>query len=1509
MLEKKLQQMGLSMTIGVATDIYGTLPSIARLIKRAEKYRYYESVLAGDIDHEGDVGIITCDEQVADKIKDGLMASNIPFCIESSDKVHAEVRRFQKETIDKDEVSTEIPSQDELENEAIRVTKNLLEKNGKYTIFLPSSYVRNTLTDKQIDTYLSANNQNEECKNLLPEDKIALPPAGGCTRIDIILANIFIKELREEYKIKIKENEQEKEKDGKEKEEDLERERGEEDDHAEDQDAEQEEKPKTPDIVVAGFSDDVQNAVSKEKKKKAKTKEGSNRSKDRDESRNDHEESRVYEKDERDSANENDDHYKDVDHSEHHEEPDRMGGMSTSGNLAHDSFRHQEELKKESELEQEKEEARKETVDRSHERKSEEVARLSDERRNASGSEKPDEEKRQQRTSAPDARYERKEEREKNEASKRTDDSSRAQRSAVNDTDADTGSDEKPYTKTSSEKEQKTSSRMSGMSASENLAHDSFRSHYNAKTVHFDDSQKTIVEHHSAGDLSGNKKASFTASQETSETIGRASGKREILFKNFSTENTSLASAIVNTASEARPKRGTALTRPIKEAVKDAAMGDGTEGGEEAEKYSHNTAPVGRFISQEVTYGRRIARASETIHDGDVWAKAYAAYRGEPNTIKAEEFIDTNLKNAGIDPKSLNGKNVVEVRDILDSVNTNRATISRMSDSAMNGWLRENGGDLPEGLRQSIDHYRQCLNDVNNLKKPDPHDAAAMKQYRFDRADKQKAARNALKGLTNATTNTRSTIQQMKEEIDRLQKEIANYLSKSNNMAELIQLLKDNGYSPSVMDGIRNISFDALKNSDALELIRKEFGYEGLSKKIQSTAELQKLVYEGKIASIGELIKAMDSASFGAFLKSQNLSQDIIDKLLKMGKNGITLKPESLNLLILQATGSDKLILQNLQNILNGELARPSSHLRLGKGVIKKIAQNSFGDGEGANALWETSGYLSNARRITQTGIKISLNVSNRLLGENAIVSRGLRAAAHPAEFAGRKLAGTAAGKAVTNSSAAMKSAKILNNTRRLMHAPGRFVGKTSRAAAKGLGKLISTGAKNVAGAIGKVFGIKALDGAVLGSAASTAGTAAGTAAGGGAAVAGTLAGGWVIVVIVLVIMLAMALITKSNERDVKTSGNYQYTQFDTDFQTEILNELQNLNDSFEESVNRAATDRTFWSGTTGFSETDSVTHYESGAYSVHFRDAEGNELDHLDINNSKAILDLATQYCKYADWIKPDANASDETKLAYEQIKQYYLDYCKFLWVATHRITLEEYRPGDSKHADDDQSGLVTNAQGICPKDGIKVWLQKDFTPGKIHADEKDYVCGVDNGHATNSEGTCNLLTASPFDDVYRDYGEYALCTHPLEGKKDGWSIVTDENNNPVTRTHYICPSENGHKCEHCFTYEDDSNGKSHKVYEYHHCGEICPSTQKVFYIEGHKHTDYQWEYNCGGHMGAVIYITVGDVNRLKDMTPAKDIDINDLSNYPDNSNDVYIDQNLSGETLVSPTESDSEN
>ena len=473
-----------------------------------------------------------------------------------------------------------------------------------------------------------------------------------------------------------------------------------------------------------------------------------------------------------------------------------------------------------------------------------------------------------------------------------------------------------------------------------------------------------------------------------------------------------------------------------------------------------------------------------------------------------------------------------------------------------------------------------------------------------------------------------------------------------------------------------------------------------------------------------------------------------------------------------------------------------------------------------------------------------------------------------------------------------MKTTKFLSKAHKLAHAPGRFVGKATRSAAKGIGKLVSTGARHVAGAVGKLLGVNITTGAASGAA----GAAAGGAAAGGAA-AGTLAGGWIVLIVICVLMLLNAMISKLNSASTETSGNYQYAQFDADFQTEILNELQNLNDSFEETVNRAATDRTFWSSVDGFSETDSVTFYENGAYSVYFRDEEGNELDHLDINNSKAILDMATQYCKYANWIKPSENASEDTKLAYEQIKQYYLDYCKFLWVSTHRITIEEYRPGDGTHADDDQSGLTTNAQGICPKNGTTVWLDKNFKPGEKTAKGTKYICGVNNGYAT-SPGTCNLLDRAPFDAVYRDYGDYAICTHPKENLNSGWKIVVDENNNPVTQDHYICTE--GHKCNHGTRKDPD--------YVYHYCGDYCSKKDITVYYDSCKHTDYQWEYHCGGHMGAVIYVTVGDVSRLKDMSPAKDIDTSELSNYPENSNDAYT-QEISPETLAPSTEAEENN
>lgn len=1562
MLEQKLQQMGMSLTIGVFTDVYGTFPSIADFLDRVAKYKFYESVLTRNIDHEGNVGLVSCNENAVTQIRDALIGQNVPFTIVGTEAFHAELRHFIKDS-DKD---------DPLNDEKISVFADNFEKGGKYTFFIPTSFVTTTLSQKEIEGYLSLDNKGEGFQNLRPEDIVALPPAGGCTLLDVILANTFINELREEYDIKIEDKTQEAQKESPEQEEDLERELGDGSDRGGDvkEDAPQE-TPSAPEQIVQTPTEESDGKSKKQKKKKESNQR---RNYERNEGQNHHDygdKPYDHNSNQNESSNKNDTH-----------ESTRTGGMSVSGNLAHDSFRAHDEEKNEYHTEEslsgnanpgtaqysgqrdagnsaysstETRTAYENNYDdnnkprdnvnhqsepsiknETHESTrsggmsvngnlSHDSFRTHDETKNAYSGEnqKAPVEHRDSRNlsnhvNSETARYERQEGADRATHSSNAPTAERSSgkdfhnheqgyNSGRNDEQDRNAHDNRSHNTNSSrsgistKSEPHENSRAGGMSTDGNLAHDSFKSHYEAKVAHLDDSQKTIIEHRTGGNLSGNinpQAAQYGSQKNTDNSsyssvtvpspIKPLSSKREILFDNHASQSgTTWASAVKKAATEPGHKKGSALTRPIKEAIKEAIMGEGTEGGAEARKYVRNTAPVARFVAQESKYAMYMAAAREVTHDTDVWTKAYAAMRGEPNTANAEVYVETVLKNSGIDKKNLDGRNIVEAREALKNVSTGTTTavISRMSDAAMKEWMEKNGGNLPEGLQPLIHEYRQNLDSLNNLRKQNSDDPDIVEVYEKTRKKFEKEVRISHKKLTTAAANTSTALRQLKDEIDRLQIEIKGLLAQANNMTELVNLLKAGGYSKNIIEEIQKMSFDALKNSDAVELIVRQFDYEGLLKKISSTRELQRIAFEGNILSVGELLSKMDSAAFGAFLQSYGLSEDIIKQVLKLGKDNIVLNPELLNKLIQKASDADKILLQTIQGHLKLENARICSYRKLAAGITKKVLQNAFGNSEGANALWETTGYLGNAKRITSTGIKISMKVSNRIFGENATISRGLKAAAHPAKFVGGKLAKTAAGQAVANSRVVMKTTKFLSKAHKLAHAPARFAGKVTRSAAKGIGKLVSTGARHVAGAIGKLLGVKV---AAAGSTAAGGVAATGGVAAGGAA---TLAGGWVVLIVICVLMVLNAIISKLNEASTDTSGNYQYTQFDTDFQTEILNELQNLNDTFEETVNRAATDRTFWSSVDGFSETDSVTFYENGAYSVYFRDEAGNELDHLDINNSKAILDLATQYCKYADWVKPSENASEDTKLAYEQIKQYYLDYCKFLWVSTHRITIEEYRPGDGTHAEDDQSGLTTNAQGICPKDGTKVWLDKNFKPGERTYKGVKYICGVNNGYATGS-GTCNLLDQSPFDAVYRDYGDYAICTHPKENLNSGWKIVVDENNNPVTQDHYICTQE--HKCKHG---KDD--------YEYHHCGDYCSKKDEYVYYDSCKHTDYQWEYHCGGHMGAVIYVTVGDVSRLKDMSPAKDIDTSELSDYPENSNDAYT-QDISPETLAPSTEAD---
>lgn len=932
---------------------------------------------------------------------------------------------------------------------------------------------------------------------------------------------------------------------------------------------------------------------------------------------------------------------------------------------------------------------------------------------------------------------------------------------------------------------------------------------------------------------------------------------RKILFDTHDTPEYAGPHGKRRAVKEAFKSKAKAFTRPIKEALEEAAIGGGSEGGSEGEKYLRNSAPVTDYLKKGFTYGVAINRAKETMHDNDMWAKALAATRGETQSDTAKSIIKKELEKAGLNENVFDGKNIVQVRQTLEEMQATKSALSLMDDKALNIWLSKDGKELPEGLREEIKKYREQIQTVKG----------------------KKQLANASIILTDAAQSTRLAIEALKEEIAKFEKEAPVLLREVTTLYELTELLKKKNYSEEFIKKIGNIPFMEMKNGDIAEVLKKHFELEKMDEKLKSIDSLQALAFEGRLKSFGQCLMSMSESQILFFLKDMGLSDEAKEALLKEGIAKIKLDPEKLSKLIKQFGGKDAEILKMFQNGLREQKAKPSSLRHLGATVSQSMLRSAFGQSEGANALWENIGYGRNTTRIASTGIKISMKISQKVFGEKAALTRGLQVAAHPVKYAGGKIAASSAGKAVANTRFARGLSKGFKTARHLAHAPGRFVGAHTRMAARGLKNVAVNGAKHVVVAVknaatfvGSLFGAGG-------------GAAAGT-AGGGAAAAGTVAGGWIIIIAVLILIIIVAI--ASDKDDSGSVGNYQYTQFDADFQTEILNELQNLNDSFEEEVNRAATDRTYWSTKTGFSETDSVTHFESGAYSVYFRDDEGNELDHLDINNSKAILDMAAQYCKYANWSKPSENASEEIKLAYEQIKQYYLDYCKFLWVSTHRITLEEYRPGDENHSEDDRSGLTTDSQGICPKNGTQVWLTKDFTRESMRWDREEHVCGVDNGGAENPEGTCSPI---PGDPTYSDYGENAICSHPEENRRDGWSIAHDEaTGQPITRTHYICEPNDygGHMCDNCSHHARGDDDTCDHVY--HYCGEICPKTNKVFNpVENHKHTDYLWEYHCGGHMGAVVYVTIGDVSRLVNMNPAKDIDVNDLSNYPDTSNDVY--------------------
>lgn len=343
---------------------------------------------------------------------------------------------------------------------------------------------------------------------------------------------------------------------------------------------------------------------------------------------------------------------------------------------------------------------------------------------------------------------------------------------------------------------------------------------------------------------------------------------------------------------------------------------------------------------------------------------------------------------------------------------------------------------------------------------------------------------------------------------------------------------------------------------------------------------------------------------------------------------------------------------------------------------------------------------------------------------------------------------------------------------------------------------------------------------------------------------------GWAAVVLLVLILLLE--VVQSNIKTESDSGlvNWNFAQ-DTEILQEIITELTQKNEAFIAEINDAANHRGAYLTTTGLKADENVTFYEAGAYQVIFRDAYGNELEpsHVDLNNTKAIVSMASRFMPYPFRKLPE-NASDEEKMVYEELKQHFKDYCSFLWASTHQICIEEYHPGNSSGVEGavDNSGLVTTLdKGKCDKEGQTVWLPAGFSPDRA----KESLCD-----------TCMPVEGTGLGDYLDD-----LCTHGKDGNEHGgWRKTGNK------RVGVNCRAA--------------ANGREHHDFCNHRDGDCDSFTCDLsYYKDSCRHWEYEWVYECGGHMGLVVYVTIGDLSRMPGFAAAGDVDYESVGKYGDES------------------------
>lgn len=574
-------------------------------------------------------------------------------------------------------------------------------------------------------------------------------------------------------------------------------------------------------------------------------------------------------------------------------------------------------------------------------------------------------------------------------------------------------------------------------------------------------------------------------------------------------------------------------------------------------------------------------------------------------------------------------------------------------------------------------------------------------------------------------------------------------------------------------------------------------------------------------AGFMEMIDRMDNQAFAEFLSGANISGELRNKLLSIPKQDLN----ALNIgeMLKSAVGvNDRELLKMLES--KGLLDKFQCHGTIQfllRGYLVQLLKRAGQQSEGSRALVNMIGTYSHVYGAYRSGVRLVFSVAGKMnvIDINHIAIRTLK---DPVKMLGKTIGKTTA-KVVAKNTKRVTSRMAANSAGKIVRA------RSARHATSAL-KFLAKPLAPLKAAIMNTKLMQALSSALSGVAAKLAPIIA---------KAGVALGWIAVIIIVIIIVITIFQTTQNSATQNENPMNINFVQ-NTEIMNEVINELTAKNEAFIGDINNAANHRGSYASTSGITANENVGFYEAGAYNIVFRDAYGNELEptHVDLNNTKAILSMATKFMPYP-FTKLSDSASDEEKKAYEDLKQHFKDYCNFLWASTHQISIEEYHPGntDGVAGAVDNSGLITSLdRGTCEMDGNTVWLPENFTPNTVGK----YICD-----------SCGEVPSTGLGDFADD-----LCSHGKDkNAHGGWRMSGNKT------VHINCPV--GH------SFHDDASSWK----------EYC-DFNKV-YNSSHKHTCYEWIYECGGHMGSVVYVTIGDLSRMPGFKAAADVDYSAVGDY----------------------------